>query len=133
MSSLYVPVHVLFYGATIGIGIFLMNLLIGILGSNYERYEEKSRQLFVRERATLIIGLSSRPWVNYFWRKADWRTGYLCFAVRTVPNADEERSIAGKIQVKLESLEERQNAKMAKLELQIQVQYADLSAKMDSV
>merc|ERR1719421_838811 len=37
MSSLYWPVHMVFYAVTFVIGLFLMNILIGILGSNYER------------------------------------------------------------------------------------------------
>jgi hypothetical protein len=149
-SELYLSVHTFFYVVTLAITIFTMNILIGILGSNYERFEEQSRPLFVRERARLIISLSSRPWVQCLWSKKEWREGRLWFAVRTTPNADEERSIAGKIQVKMDTLEKRQNAELVEVkgqnaelkgqitELKGQItelkrQNADLDTKMDAV
>ena len=38
----------------------MMNLLIGILSSNFDRYEEQARMLFVRERARIICVLLTR-------------------------------------------------------------------------
>ena len=40
----------------------MMNLLIGILGANYDRFEELARAHFVRERAIIITQLATRPW-----------------------------------------------------------------------
>ena len=43
----------------------VMNLLIGILGSNYDRYEERSMELFTRERASILLLYgTSRPWLK---------------------------------------------------------------------
>merc|ERR1712054_601066 len=46
--------------------ILLMNLLIGVLSTNYDRWEEQSLALFVKERATIIVTLCSYPYFEEF-------------------------------------------------------------------
>ena len=43
----YIYVHVVFYLTGIGVTILLMNLLIGVLGQNYELYQEIFENCFV--------------------------------------------------------------------------------------
>merc|ERR1712060_115236 len=70
-----------------------MNLLVGILGNHFDRYEERSRGLFVRERAKLILKMSAWPWWwGHFWRKK-WEDGFLTFASRTEPSPENEISL----------------------------------------
>ena len=57
-----VYVHTLFYFTGIGITILLMNLLIAVLGQNFELYQDQSEVLFLRARAKMMLELSGRPW-----------------------------------------------------------------------
>ena len=57
------------------IHILMMNLLIGILSSNYDRYEEQARALFVRERARIICTLFTRLYGRWLL-PTNWETGY---------------------------------------------------------
>ena len=59
--ALQVWAHVLFYVTGIGITILLMNLLIGILGNNFELYQDQSDGLFQRARAKMLLELQARP------------------------------------------------------------------------
>ena len=130
----------------------MMNILVGILGSNYERYEEQSRALFVRERARIIMILSARPWLSHVWNKDGMQDGYLYFMTKETPNTEDERSTRKALQLsteealkplkkkieQIESLEAKLEAKLeanvhrldGKLE-QIQKQNESLEAKVD--
>lgn len=44
-----------------------MNLLVGVLGQNFELYEEQSAILFYRARAKMLLELQARPWKHIFW------------------------------------------------------------------
>ena len=57
----YVYVHVLFYMTGVGITVLLMNVLIGVLSSNYERYEVQSVGQFFRARVKMLVELQGRP------------------------------------------------------------------------
>ena len=57
----YVYVHVLFYMAGVGITVLLMNVFIGVLSSNYERYEAQSVSQFFRARVKMLVELQGRP------------------------------------------------------------------------
>ena len=54
--------HALFYFTGIGITVLLMNLLIGVLGNNFELYQDRSDVLFHRARAKMLLELQARPW-----------------------------------------------------------------------
>ena len=58
--------HVLFYVTGIGITVLLMNLLIGVLGNNFELYQDQSEVLFQRARAKMLLELQVRPW-RHLW------------------------------------------------------------------
>ena len=57
----YFSVHVLFYVTGVGITVLLMNVLIGVLSSNYERYEAQSVGQFFRARVKMLVELKGRP------------------------------------------------------------------------
>ena len=57
----YAYVHVLFYMTGVGITVLLMNVLIGVLSSNYERYEAQSVGQFFRARVKMLVELQGRP------------------------------------------------------------------------
>lgn len=57
----YVWVHCLFYFTGVGITVLLMNVLIAVLGANYERYEDQSSVHFLRARVKMLVELQSRP------------------------------------------------------------------------
>ena len=57
----YAYVHVLFYVTGVGITVLLMNVLIGVLSSNYERYEAQSVGQFFRARVKMLVELQGRP------------------------------------------------------------------------
>lgn len=62
----YVWVHMLFYTVGVGITVLLMNVLIGVLGANYELYEDQSTVLFFRARVKMLVELQIRPLGNLF-------------------------------------------------------------------
>ena len=69
-STEYVWAHLLFFFTGIGITVLLMNLLIGVLGADFEHYEEKSSELFCRARAKMMKDIGNRPstwFLHYFW------------------------------------------------------------------
>merc|ERR1712048_1190884 len=66
-TQMYVPVHVLFYIVGACITLTLMNLLIGILSANYDRFEDQSAQIFVRSRALILVRHAARPWARFPW------------------------------------------------------------------
>jgi hypothetical protein len=78
----------------------MMNILVGILGANYERYEEQSPALFVRERARMINIISARPWTSYVWKR--WEGGWLYFTMKEAPNTEDERSTRRAMQISTE-------------------------------
>eukprot|EP00434_Breviolum_minutum_P040061 symbB.v1.2.035591.t2/scaffold4833.1/size34140/4 len=57
----YAYVHVLFYVTGVGITVLLMNVLIGVLSSNYERYEAQSVGQFFRARVKMLVEIQGRP------------------------------------------------------------------------
>lgn len=57
----YVVVHALFYTIGLGITVLLMNVLIGVLGANYERFEDQSVGFFFRARVNMLVELQLRP------------------------------------------------------------------------
>ena len=60
----YVWVHALFYIVGLGITVLLMNVLIGVLGANYERYEDRAVGQFFRARVNMLVELQCRPLRN---------------------------------------------------------------------
>jgi len=61
MGNFHWQVHILFYGIGLGITILLMNLLIGVLGSNFDLYQDRAPELFNRARAKLLLEIEGRP------------------------------------------------------------------------
>ena len=61
-GELYTYSHIWFYLASLLVTMLMMNILVGILGSNYDRFEDQSKQLFVQKRAKALMVLSTRPW-----------------------------------------------------------------------
>jgi septin family protein len=91
--------------------ILMMNILVGILGANYERYEEQSQVLFVRERARMINILSTRPWLRHVWKK--WGDeDFLYFATKATPNTEDERSTRRAMQISNEEALRQQSASL---------------------
>jgi hypothetical protein len=73
--------RILFLCTSLAITVLLMSILIGILGSNYDDYVQKSKAMFAHRRACSITHLSSLPWVKWLiWGKE--MEGFLWFAVK---------------------------------------------------
>jgi hypothetical protein len=70
-DPLYWSVQVWFFGTGIVITILMMNILVGILGTNYQHYKDQSQDLFVRERARIVMVLSARPYAQGTWKKME--------------------------------------------------------------
>ena len=66
--------HALFYLTGIGITVLLMNLLIGVLGNNFELYQDQSDVLFQRARAKMLLELQARP----LRCTVSWLLNYTC-------------------------------------------------------
>ena len=65
-------VSVIFFLTSLTMTVLLMSILVGILGSNYERDLKQSRSMFNRVRARKITNLSSVPWFRqHIWQSTD--------------------------------------------------------------
>jgi hypothetical protein len=65
-------VSVIFFLTSLTMTVLLMSILVGILGSNYERDVKQSRSMFNRVRARKITNLSSVPWFRqHIWQSTD--------------------------------------------------------------
>jgi hypothetical protein len=74
----------LFFGTTLVVSVLLMSILIGILGSNYDRYVIQSQSMFSQHRAREIDFLSHLPlFKRHIWSKSE---GFLWFAVKEKPD-----------------------------------------------
>merc|ERR1719414_2335586 len=91
-SATNVPVHILFYTVACVLTIAMMNLYIGVLSSNYDRFEDQRLPIFLRSRAMMMTRFNSHPWVR---SRVNWKgcRGYLWVATRAELNLEEERSV----------------------------------------
>ena len=81
----YVWVHALFYIIGLGITVLLMNVLIGVLGANYERYEDRAVGHFFRARVNMLVELQCRPLRNLA-KFRDGGLGWIGFCFRLLRN-----------------------------------------------
>ena len=81
----YVWVHALFYTIGLGITVLLMNVLIGVLGANYERYEDRAVGQFFRARVNMLVELQCRPLRNVA-KFQDGGLGWIGFCFRLLRN-----------------------------------------------
>ena len=108
---MYTYIQIWFYVTSFLVTILMMNILVGILGANYERYEEQSQVLFVRERARMITILSARPYTRHVWKK--WGDeDFLYFATKATPNTEDERSTRRAMQISNEEALRQQSASL---------------------
>ena len=82
----YVWVHALFYIVGLGITVLLMNVLIGVLGANYERYEDQAVGQFFKARVNMLVELQCRPLRNVA-KFRDGGLGWIAFCFRLLRNA----------------------------------------------
>lgn len=85
-------VHGIFMLTTVFLTVLMLNLLVGILGENYSRYEDQALVLFLRERARIITRYSHRPWFARCWGK-EWYRQYLWIAKKLEQDVDGMRSM----------------------------------------
>ena len=68
-EPMYMLVHGWFYFTSFAFSMLMMNILIGILGHNYEEFAAQSFSLSVSKRARVICSLSAIPWYHgSIWR-----------------------------------------------------------------
>ena len=60
----YVYLQLLFFSTGVGVTLLLMNLLIGIVGSNYDLRKEHAEVLFRQARARMLLEQERRPWAG---------------------------------------------------------------------
>ena len=98
---MWLYVHTWFYATSLTLTVMMMNILIGILGNNYDHELEQSKALFTRQRAHVIFLLSAMPWYrNRIWRGV--RGKYLWTASKSDGSGEQkeqERSIRTVVQV----------------------------------
>ncbi len=58
----YTAIHGLYYIIGMGITVLLMNLLIGVLGQNFDIYQDQSTMLYLQARAKMLRQIRDRPW-----------------------------------------------------------------------
>ena len=83
-EPMYLMVHAWFYLTAFIFSMLMMNILIGILGHNYDKFSEQSHRLSVSKRARVICGLSAMPWYHArIWHGLSSK--YLWLAERRYP------------------------------------------------
>lgn len=75
------------------INMFLLQLLVGVLGSNYDFHESQSRRLFVKDRCRTIVRMTSHIWYRHFLRRSFDEAKLLFFAVKAQLNDEDNSSI----------------------------------------
>lgn len=60
-SEEYVLIQIFFFLVTVSVNIVLMQLLIGVLNKSYETYMDQREELFIRERANMILDVREAP------------------------------------------------------------------------
>jgi len=107
-SSNWQLVHILFLIVCIFLTIAMLNLLVGILGANYERYEALSLPLFLRERAHIISSISCRVYGSFLWAEK-WRGDkqfdpkkFLWAALKKELDPDDQRSLRAAMEKHME-------------------------------
>eukprot|EP00931_Biecheleriopsis_adriatica_P106026 TRINITY_DN80541_c0_g1_i1.p1 TRINITY_DN80541_c0_g1~~TRINITY_DN80541_c0_g1_i1.p1 ORF type:complete len:894 (-),score=141.66 TRINITY_DN80541_c0_g1_i1:174-2822(-) len=117
-SEDFVNVQIWFLLTSTSITLLMTNLLVGILSSNYERYEDMSKSLFVRARAHVITMQFNRLPKCLLWmvKNRDWAEGYLWMASRVTPVIHEERSSRAVFQQLLNPIKTTLEEMGAKLE-----------------
>ena len=83
--------HVLFYCTGVGVTILLMNLLVGVLGQNFELYQDRSVILFQRARAKMLVEMQARPW-KYLLRRLFRLFGWMMLDQKELDSEEEEDS-----------------------------------------
>ena len=79
--------HALFYCTGFGVTILLMNLLVGVLGQNFELYQDRSVVLFQRARAKMLLEFQSRPW-KYLLRRLFRLFGWMMLLQKEVDSEE---------------------------------------------
>ncbi|CAE7317427.1 hypothetical protein AK812_SmicGene21255 [Symbiodinium microadriaticum] len=69
----YIYVHLMFFVASIGLAVLLMNIFIAVLGQNLELFQDQAAQLFARSRAKMLLEHHQRPWAR-IWQSFGART-----------------------------------------------------------
>lgn len=105
----YVNTHVIFYAVAICITVVLMNILIGVLGRNYDHYEDVSHRLFLRTRAHAIVAYRTRCWsaILRSWRTASPRQVFLWILHPEDMQVNDTRSLHTSIERAKTEYEER--------------------------
>jgi hypothetical protein len=129
-NNMYWYIHIWFFVTGGVMTILMMNILVGILGANYERYEEQSQVLFVRERARIISTLSARPYANWIWKKEELRKGFLYFTKKQTPNTEDERSTRRVMQIMTEDALRKQRAFLEANFAELQAKFSKLSEQV---
>merc|ERR1712032_1115075 len=100
-----------------------MNLFIGILSSNYDIYEGRAQELFLRERAHMI----STYWERFAWCRnrrvtriaptpVGTRGPYLWLAARKQAKRDSLRSMRAVMSEQLNKLKENQQTNFQEMQ-----------------
>uniref|UniRef100_A0A7S2QJN6 Ion transport domain-containing protein n=1 Tax=Zooxanthella nutricula TaxID=1333877 RepID=A0A7S2QJN6_9DINO len=142
-TTMYFVVMVYFCSVSLVGSVLLMNLLVGVLSSNYDRWEERSDGLFTQERARIIVMYDSRVWLRAWAlckrrRSVPWVTlpsqmqhhrGTLIFAMRKGEEADQLFSVRSFVasQLHVRQEETRKDIEETRKEL------AKLDAKLDKL
>mmetsp|Transcript_67737 Transcript_67737/g.201491 ORF Transcript_67737/g.201491 Transcript_67737/m.201491 type:complete len:794 (+) Transcript_67737:31-2412(+) len=90
-SEYYYMTHIWFYITSILVSLMMTNILTGILGSNYDRFTEVSRPLFLRERARAILRMSAclrGPLSSWVWPE-EWAKQDLWMSQRAARGGEE--------------------------------------------
>ena len=130
-NQMYTYIQIWFYVTSFLVTILMMNILVGILGANYERYEEQSPALFVRERARMINIISARPWTNFVWKR--WEDGWLYFVTKEAPNTEDERSTRRAMQVSTEEALKPLKKQIEEMREQMRKQNENFEAKFEKL
>jgi len=134
-SEFYLGSHILFYLIACGVAIVLMNLMIGILGTNYDTYEDLAEQLFLRERARMILNFNSRPWLDILGccKPKVGGNQELFVIVREEATADEQRSMRSVFKMQVAKQSDVVSARMDARIDELGTHVAELDKKLNKI
>jgi len=141
-EGLRFAVHMFFFFVTAAISIVLMNLLIGVLGSNYDRFADQGEELFMRARADLLSEYLASPWWQW-WMDLDdaFTNNYIVVASKDEKRNDEEnhslrghidRTVSNVVQ-RVKALEEKMTTRHSALEVSLERTMQSLLSHMQAL
>merc|ERR1740129_2451911 len=114
-----------------------MNLLIGILGNAFDRWQGKSRAQFIRERAAFVCQIRRRPWTvgpRWCWKQCFGRDdGHLFMLSKEGLDPRDFQSMRGVLKSEMITARGEADDKINGIQEQVDQRMGDVEGRMKKI